>query len=268
MRYSVASKTGNRKSLKHAALELYTWSKCRHPNVQPLLGLVEFRGQIGMVSTWEVNGNLSEHVRLRPNVDRCWLSAQIATGLLYLHDSGVIHGDLKACNVLVSKEGVPLLADFGNATLQVYTLEFTSTSTKSALSTRWAAPEVLEGHVTHSIPADVYALGMVRVQLIESGIGLSHSFTQFQTILETITGALPWAGKADPAVMAAVMIKKSHPERPLKHIPEESEHGDILWSMLERCWAYNPGDRPTAAEIQDTMRGVTDEGLNPKSDTS
>ncbi|KAG8702872.1 hypothetical protein FRC09_004484 [Ceratobasidium sp. 395] len=73
MRYSVGSESENRKSLKHAALELYTWSKCRHPNVHPLLGLVEFRNQIGMVSTWEVNGNLSEHIRLRPTVDRCLL---------------------------------------------------------------------------------------------------------------------------------------------------------------------------------------------------
>ncbi|KAG8771735.1 hypothetical protein FRC12_003459 [Ceratobasidium sp. 428] len=230
MRLLVDSKGKSRKSLKHAALELYTWSKCHHPNVQPLLGLVVFRGQIGMVSTWEVNGNLSEHIRLQPNVDRCWLSVQIATGLSYLHDSGVIHGDLKACNVLVSKNGTPMLADFGNATLQVHTLKFTTTSTKPAMSARWAAPEVLEGEVTHSVPADIYALGM--------------------TILEIITGALPWSGKADTAVMAAVMIKKSHPERPLTHIPDECEHGDILWSILRKCWAYSPGDRPSAAEVQ------------------
>ncbi|KDN34284.1 hypothetical protein RSAG8_12624, partial [Rhizoctonia solani AG-8 WAC10335] len=38
--------------LKHAARELHTWSKCRHPNIVPLLGLAVFRGWIGMVSPW------------------------------------------------------------------------------------------------------------------------------------------------------------------------------------------------------------------------
>ncbi|KAG8777966.1 hypothetical protein FRC12_000099 [Ceratobasidium sp. 428] len=242
MRLLVDSKRRSRKSLKHAALEMYTWSKCRHQNVQPLLGLVEFRGQIGMVSTWEENGNLSEHIRLRPNVNRCLLSGHIARGLSWLHANGVIHGDLKACNVLVSKDGTPMLADFGSAVLQVHTLKFTTTTTKPATSARWAAPEVLEGQVTHSIPADIYTLGM--------------------TILETITGELPWSGKADAAVMAAVMVKKSHPERPLEHIPVKCEHGDTLWSMLRKCWAYNPGDRPHAADVQDIMWDITDEGLN------
>ncbi|KAG8781496.1 hypothetical protein FRC12_021843 [Ceratobasidium sp. 428] len=62
--------------------------------------------------------------------------------------------------------------------------------------------------------------------------------------------------------MTAVIVKKSHPERPLKHIPNECKHGDTLWSMLRKCWTYSPGDRPSAAEVQDIMRGVTDKGLN------
>ncbi|KAG8680538.1 hypothetical protein FRC08_016224 [Ceratobasidium sp. 394] len=161
MRVYVDTDTENRKRFKHAAKELYTWSKCQHRNVQRLLGLTEFRGQIAMVSVWEVNGNLSEYLRVREDVDRCQLSAQVAEGLAYLHESNIVHGDLKSSNVLVSKEGVPLLADFGNATLQGCTLNFTSTSTKSSVSMRWAAPELLDGTEMRSAPADVYALGMV-----------------------------------------------------------------------------------------------------------
>ncbi|KAG9080125.1 signal transducing kinase of the PAK [Ceratobasidium sp. 370] len=67
------------KHIKHAARELYTWSKCRHRNVQRLLGLVEFRDQIGMVSAWETNGDLNSYLQHYPETDRY----QIA------------HGDLK-----------------------------------------------------------------------------------------------------------------------------------------------------------------------------
>ncbi|KAG8789951.1 signal transducing kinase of the PAK [Ceratobasidium sp. 428] len=126
------------KHVKHAARELYTWSKCRHQNVQRLLGLVEFRDQIGMVSTWEVNGDLSTYLRQHPEADRYQISVQVAEGLAYLHQNGIAHGDLKAANVLVSINGVPLLSDFGNATLHEYTLKFTQTATKSGISSRWA----------------------------------------------------------------------------------------------------------------------------------
>ncbi|KAG9086513.1 hypothetical protein FS749_003605 [Ceratobasidium sp. UAMH 11750] len=63
----------DQKFLKHAARELYTWSKCRHRNVQQLLGLVEFQCQIGMVSVWQGNGHLRDYVKRHPEVDRCQL---------------------------------------------------------------------------------------------------------------------------------------------------------------------------------------------------
>ncbi|KAG8727495.1 hypothetical protein FRC12_022459, partial [Ceratobasidium sp. 428] len=50
IRLYVGSSEQDQKILKHAAHEVYAWSKCKHPNVQPLLGLVMFQGHIGMVA--------------------------------------------------------------------------------------------------------------------------------------------------------------------------------------------------------------------------
>ncbi|KAG9085027.1 hypothetical protein FS749_004741 [Ceratobasidium sp. UAMH 11750] len=66
------------------------------------------------------------------------MSMGIADGLAYLHDIGVVHGDLKGQNVLVAHDGDPMLTDFGNAVLQTSTLIFTATTQANALSTRWA----------------------------------------------------------------------------------------------------------------------------------
>ncbi|KAG8712194.1 hypothetical protein FRC09_020133, partial [Ceratobasidium sp. 395] len=85
----------DRKILKHAAHEVYAWSKCKHPNVQPLLGLAMFRGLIGMIAQWESNGSMPQYLERHAEADRCIMSTQVAEGLSYLHASGVVHGDLK-----------------------------------------------------------------------------------------------------------------------------------------------------------------------------
>jgi hypothetical protein len=89
MRFEVNSADDSRKALKvsifisavfvtlrgvqHAARELHTWSKCQHPNVVPLLGLAEFRDEVGMVSLWMDNGSLPSYLSRNPDVDRCQL---------------------------------------------------------------------------------------------------------------------------------------------------------------------------------------------------
>ncbi|KAG8692212.1 hypothetical protein FRC08_009934 [Ceratobasidium sp. 394] len=243
MRLRVNNSQESQKSLKHAAHELYTWSRCRHRHVQPLLGLVEFQGQIGMISVWEANGSLRVYLEVHPEADRCQMSTQIAEGLSYLHESGVIHGDLKGPNILISSDGMPLLADFGNSTLQEYTLKFTDTSTENQTTTRWAAPELIKGG-TYSAPADVYALGM--------------------TILETITCTVPYADLKAEFAVAYAIIEKKHPERPQSYIPYNSEQGATLWLLLERCWAYEPADRPGAGQVKEMMQEITQGGLRPR----
>ncbi|KAG9086401.1 hypothetical protein FS749_003664 [Ceratobasidium sp. UAMH 11750] len=145
--------------LKRAAREIHTWSKLRHPNVLRLLGLVMYRDRISMVSPWVDNGPVRYYLARTPGVNRPQMCTQIATALLYLHQFGVIHGDLKGDNILVSDTGEPLITDFGNAILEECTLQFTSSTSGSHLSTRWTAPELLEGG-KRSFEADIFALGM------------------------------------------------------------------------------------------------------------
>ncbi|KAG9119565.1 hypothetical protein FRC07_005354 [Ceratobasidium sp. 392] len=197
----------NQKCFKHAARELYTWSKCRHPNVQELLGLVMFRNQIGMVAAWESNGSLPLYLERYPDTDRC-----------------------RMANVLISEDGSPQITDFGNAASQEFSLRFAQSSTKEGISPRWAAPELFKGGKCDA-PADIYALGM-----------------------ETITGNVPYPDKSDHAVIFAVMIEKSRPERPETNIPTDSEQGDKMWSLLQWCWEYEREKRPDAAGVKEMVR--------------
>ncbi|KAG9105265.1 hypothetical protein FRC07_009442, partial [Ceratobasidium sp. 392] len=252
MRVQVNSTSEGTKHLKEAARELHTWAKCDHPNVVKLLGLAKFRDQIGMVSMWMENGNLPSYLSRNPDADRCKIvrsvshlaqiihessffeqSTQICEGLAYLHSCDIVHGDLKGLNVLISDSGTPMLTDFGNAILRDRTLLFTATTVKASLSPRWTAPELLEGSSLYSMEADVYALGM--------------------TILETITGKVPYHGKTDHAVMFIVGFKQELPPRPEDVVPPYSAHSNNLWKLLVSCWSRRPNERPRAEEVADII---------------
>ncbi|CAE6497506.1 unnamed protein product, partial [Rhizoctonia solani] len=101
------------KLFKHAAHELYIWSKCKHPNILELIGMAKFRNQITMVSPWMEDGNLQSFLPQHSELDRCKMCVQISDSISYLHSQGVVHGDIKGDNVLVSNEGIVKVMDFG-----------------------------------------------------------------------------------------------------------------------------------------------------------
>ncbi|KAH7317482.1 kinase-like domain-containing protein [Rhizoctonia solani] len=133
--------------LKRVTREIYNWSKMKHDNVHRLMGVFIFKEQsIGMVSEWMGNGNLEEYLRKNPNADRYYLSVQAASGLAYIHSQNVIHGDIKAINILVSLDRIVKLTDFGLSIMSESSVVF-SVTTLQATTIRWAV--CIEFHTHH-----------------------------------------------------------------------------------------------------------------------
>ncbi|CAE6531722.1 unnamed protein product [Rhizoctonia solani] len=243
IRLVIDSTDDGRNKLKRAAHELYVWSKCRHPNILRLIGVTEHRGQIAMVSPWMKNGDLSGFLarKPKPEMNRCLLCTQIADGVAYLHRMGIVHGDLKGANILVSDDSTPKIIDFGGAGLKKYTLQFSTSTSRSGLSIRWTAPEIIEDKTGNTAEADVYSLAM--------------------TILEVMTGEPPYASIRNDAAVIRRVVMSSHPDRPEECIPTRSAHGNTLWNLLTRCGVYNPLERPEAVMVHDVMKSITPEGL-------
>ncbi|KAG8748809.1 hypothetical protein FRC11_011862, partial [Ceratobasidium sp. 423] len=152
-------------------------------------------------------------------------------GKLHLDTSYTLLTFYSKANVLIADDGAPMLSDFGNSVLRDQSLQLTRTTVQINVSPRWTAPEILEGLTLYSYAADVYALGM--------------------TFLEVMTGKVPFHElQRDQAVYTAIVIRNKTPERPERHIPVDSRDGDALWSLLNKCWAYKPDDRPSAVDAQ------------------
>ncbi|CUA77044.1 Kelch repeat-containing protein 2 [Saccharomyces cerevisiae S288c] [Rhizoctonia solani] len=209
-----------RASVVHAAHEIYLLSKCQSLDyIVELTGVALLHDQLAMVSPWMESGNLMQFISQNPETNRDELCYFIAYGVDNLHELGV-------ANILVDGDD-PKIAGFGNATLLKYELKFTYSNDKSLLSLRWTAPEIINGGAK-SRASDIYALGMV--------------------IYETISGVIPYAEVNDAEVMLK-LVKREVPSRPESYLPSGVEHFDNFWTMLTKCWAYDPAERPTAKDI-------------------
>ncbi|CAE6491894.1 unnamed protein product [Rhizoctonia solani] len=224
-----------KKQLKRAARELYVWSKCKHPNVLDLFGVARYNDRVAMVSPWMENGNLTWYLSRYPDADRYNLCADIADAVAFLRQNGVVHGDIKGANILVSRDHVPKLTDFGSSAVSKCTLAFTATTNTPQMTLRWTAPEIFLGETNHTFEGDVYALGM--------------------TILEAFTGYAPYQGLLDVAVMRNLMARVP-PARPERQLPIGNKPADLLWSLMTRCWEGEPQKRPSAMYIRDEMKAI------------
>ncbi|KAG8725006.1 hypothetical protein FRC09_010210 [Ceratobasidium sp. 395] len=217
------------KEIKRTTREVYHWSKLKHKHVLDLTGIAIFRRRLAMISPWMVNGTLSDYVQNNPDINRWKLCIQVAEGLAYIHGCNMIHGDLKAKNVLVSEEGLVKLTDFGNSIMLECSVEFTETTNRGGGTYRWMAPELLDGSEQDSTSqADVYALGM--------------------TMLEVMTGKQPFPERAIEANVILHVNQGGKPLRPVEFC-SETQFGDKRWNMLSQCWQKDTTARPTAQQV-------------------
>ncbi|KAJ8081011.1 Protein kinase of the Mitotic Exit Network [Marasmius tenuissimus] len=137
-----------------------------HPNIVKYKGFVKTRDFLYIILEFCENGSLHGILKRFGKFPESLVAvyiSQILEGLVYLHDQGVIHRDIKGANILTNKDGTVKLADFGVA----------SSTTTGAVSNDavvgspyWMAPEVIEqsGATTAS---DIWSVGCVVIELLE-----------------------------------------------------------------------------------------------------
>ncbi|KAK3158597.1 hypothetical protein QOZ80_2AG0139190 [Eleusine coracana subsp. coracana] len=245
----VQRSTGSERLHRAFRAELGVLLSLRHPHVVRLLGYCDDRDEGVLVFEYAPNGDLHDRLfshaagteKNRQAAALTWprrmaIAFQVAMALEHLHegrDPAVIHGDVKASNVLLDANLDAKLCDFGFAHAG-----FSAVVQPTARPVMMGSPGYVDPHFLVSGVAtkksDVYSFGVLLLELL-TGRKAFCSDTG-RRLTATVCSALEegdLAGVVDPR---------------LRH-EYDAEEAATVAALASRCVSDSPGLRPSMAEV-------------------
>lgn len=270
-------------------MQVEVLSCIRHPNMVLLLGACPEYGCI--VYEYMANGSLDDCLFRRGKLPplpwqlRFQIAAEIATGLLFLHQTKpepIVHRDLKPGNILLDRNFVSKIGDVGLARLVPPTVADTVTQyrmTSTAGTFCYIDPEYQQTGML-GIKSDIYSLGIMLLQLVTAKppMGLTHHVgrsIEKGTFAEMLDPAVEdWPVDqtlhfAKLALQCAEMRRKDRPDLGKVVLPElnklrafAEENTPMLMMMFRGSTGFNPNPRSSNSYTHSTGSTNTSESLS------
>jgi serine/threonine-protein kinase len=194
---------GRKDYQKRLALEARAAGRLTHPNIVTTFDFGE-EGELAYIAMELLEGvELRERLKQGPlpAAEAVDIAVQVADGLGFAHERGIVHRDIKPGNIMLLERGDVKIMDFGIARMRS---EDFKTSTGMVLGTpRFMSPEQIAGMpVDHR--SDIFSLGVV--------------------LYEMLTGSMLFAGEDTPQI--------AHNVSNVEHAPP-SRHNPDATSMLD-----------------------------------
>lgn len=141
-------------------------AKLSHPNIVAVYGFIEYSNLLGIVMEY-VEGESLEKVIERQGrfnlYDVIYIIKQLLLGIGYAHSKGFVHRDIKPSNIILNKEGITKIMDFG---ISKSLVDNNMTKTGSKIGTvYYMSPEQIRSEeVTNR--SDIYSIGCTAYEMI------------------------------------------------------------------------------------------------------
>ncbi|CAD7079293.1 unnamed protein product [Hermetia illucens] len=233
-----------------AIREISLLRELRHPNIVCLEDVLMEENRLYLIFEFlsmdlkKYMDSLPSEKVMDPELVRSYLY-QITNAILFCHRRRVLHRDLKPQNLLINKEGVIKVADFGlgrsfGIPVRMYTHE---------IVTLWyRAPEVLLGTQRYSCPVDIWSIGCIfaematRKPLFQGDSEIDQLFRMFR-ILRTPTEEI-W-----PGVTSLQDYKATFPCWTQNQLHNQVENlNEAGLDLLQKMLTYDPVHRISAKQ--------------------
>lgn len=218
-------------------VEMRILSRLRHPCITTVMGsVIDQREEPMLVMEYMENGSLYDllhNASIAVDGELIFPILQdIARGARFLHaaDPKVIHGDLKAANVLVDGRFRAKISDFGLSAKKKYL--------GASGTPYWMAPELLRGESTNTAESDVYSFGIILYELYSSKD--------------------PYEGE-DPSTILDEVVDERVNKRP----PVPAGCPNKIAEIMKECVDGHPEKRPTFEEIDLRIKRLDSENVEP-----
>jgi serine/threonine protein kinase len=179
-----------------------------HPSQNSLFLVMEF------VEGGDLLGALTNYPYLFDEALVRGIMFYTSCALGYAHERNVMHRDVKPENILLTKDLVPKVADFGLAR----TLGSNETCRTLAGSPGYMAPEVLDTRVPYDFPADIFSLGLVFADMVNEKCCCQWWLAvKPEPVKERYLKK--WPSDKVPAKMSAITLELQH--KLISHVPGE-----------------------------------------------
>ena len=141
-------------------------AKLTHPNIVPVYEFAEDKNIMGIAMEYVEGESLEQLINRKGSLDiteAIEILEQILSGISYAHKKGFIHRDIKPSNVIINKEGVTKIMDFG---ISKALNEISITKTGAKVGTiMYMSPEQVRAEEP-TIQSDIYSIGITFYEML------------------------------------------------------------------------------------------------------
>ncbi|XP_030032630.2 serine/threonine-protein kinase PLK4 [Manduca sexta] len=241
--------------------EVTIHSRLKHPAILELYTFFEDMHYVYLVLELAHNGELAKHFKLgtrglseKAAAD---ILKQVLSGVLYLHTHNIIHRDLSLNNLLLTKDLIVKIADFGLAT------QLNGPDEKHVTmcgTPNYISPEVASREV-HGLPADVWGLGCMLFTLL---VGSPPFHTQHvKTTLNKVINA-DYKIPSELSLEAQDLLQRLLCKDPTKRITLKGiiEHPFLSYNVQKQEFSRDSGFLTTMHSTQHSSKLKAEEILN------